>query len=44
MTIIETIADAHYGDWVKMAMAFAKLLNEEARALAADGVDDDPVR
>jgi 5-methyltetrahydropteroyltriglutamate--homocysteine methyltransferase len=39
MTIIDTIADAHYGDRVKMAMAFAGLLNEEARALAADGVD-----
>src|SRR5215831_13781381 len=39
MTIIDTIADAHYGDRVKMAMAFAALLNEEARALAADGVD-----
>jgi 5-methyltetrahydropteroyltriglutamate--homocysteine methyltransferase len=39
MTIIDTIADAHYGDRVKMAFAFAALLNEEARALAADGVD-----
>jgi 5-methyltetrahydropteroyltriglutamate--homocysteine methyltransferase len=39
MTIIDTIADAHYGDRVKMAMAFAGLLNTEARALAADGVD-----
>jgi 5-methyltetrahydropteroyltriglutamate--homocysteine methyltransferase len=39
MTIVDTIADAHYGDRVKMAMAFASLLNEEARALAADGVD-----
>ena len=39
MTIVDTIADAHYGDRVKMAMAFAALLNEEARALAADGVD-----
>jgi 5-methyltetrahydropteroyltriglutamate--homocysteine methyltransferase len=39
MTIIDTIADAHYGDRVKMAFAFADLLNEEARALAADGVD-----
>jgi 5-methyltetrahydropteroyltriglutamate--homocysteine methyltransferase len=39
MTIIDTIADAHYGDKVKMAMAFADLLNAEARALAADGVD-----
>jgi 5-methyltetrahydropteroyltriglutamate--homocysteine methyltransferase len=39
MTIIDTIADRHYGDRVKMAMAFAELLNQEARALAADGVD-----
>jgi 5-methyltetrahydropteroyltriglutamate--homocysteine methyltransferase len=34
-----TIADRHYGDKVKMAFAFADLLNQEARALAADGVD-----
>ena len=39
MTIIDTIADAYYGDRVKMAFAFAQLLNEEARGLAADGVD-----
>jgi 5-methyltetrahydropteroyltriglutamate--homocysteine methyltransferase len=39
MTIVDTVADAHYGDRVKMAMGFARLLNEEARALAADGVD-----
>jgi 5-methyltetrahydropteroyltriglutamate--homocysteine methyltransferase len=39
MTIVDTIADAHYGDRVKMAIAFAALLNEEARGLAADGVD-----
>jgi 5-methyltetrahydropteroyltriglutamate--homocysteine methyltransferase len=39
MTIIDTIADRHYGDRVKMAFAFAELLNAEARALAADGVD-----
>ena len=39
MTIVDTIADAHYGDRAKMAMAFADVLNEEARALAADGVD-----
>ena len=39
MTISDTIADAHYGDKVKMAMAFADLLNQEARALQADGVD-----
>jgi 5-methyltetrahydropteroyltriglutamate--homocysteine methyltransferase len=39
MTIIDTIADRHYGDKVRMAMAFATLLNQEARALEADGVD-----
>ena len=39
MTIVDTVADAHYGDRVRMAMAFAALLNEEARGLAADGVD-----
>ena len=39
MTIVDTIADAHYGDRIKMALAFAGLLNEEARGLAADGVD-----
>src|SRR5215831_6332897 len=39
MTIIDTIADNYYGDRVKMAFAFAQLLNEEARGLAADGVD-----
>ena len=39
MTIVDTIADKHYGDKVKLAMAFAELLNQEARALEADGVD-----
>ena len=39
MTIVDTIADAHYGDRVKLAFAFADLLNEEARGLAADSVD-----
>ncbi len=39
MTIVDTVADARYGDRVKMAFAFAGLLNEEARGLAADGVD-----
>jgi len=39
MTIADTIADRHYGDKVAMAMAFADLLNEEARALEKDGVD-----
>lgn len=39
MTIVDTIADRYYGDRVKMAMAFAELLNQEALALEADGVD-----
>ena len=39
MTIIDTIADQHYGDRVQMAFAFADLLNEEARALETHGVD-----
>jgi 5-methyltetrahydropteroyltriglutamate--homocysteine methyltransferase len=39
MTIVDTIADRHYGDKVKLAMAFAELLNQEARALERDGVD-----
>ncbi len=39
MTIVDTIADEHYGDRVKMAMRFAELLNEEALELEALGVD-----
>jgi 5-methyltetrahydropteroyltriglutamate--homocysteine methyltransferase len=39
MTIIDTLADSHYGDRVKMAFAFADLLNEEAKALEADGIN-----
>jgi len=39
MTIIDTIADRHYGDRVKMAMRFAELLNEEARELEDLGCD-----
>ena len=39
MTIVDTIADQHYGDKVSLAMAFADLLNQEALALQADGVD-----
>jgi 5-methyltetrahydropteroyltriglutamate--homocysteine methyltransferase len=39
MTLVDTIADRHYGDKVKLAMAFAELLNQEARALEKDGVD-----
>lgn len=39
MTIVDTVADRHYGDKVALAMAFAELLNREALALQADGVD-----
>jgi 5-methyltetrahydropteroyltriglutamate--homocysteine methyltransferase len=39
MTIADTVANVHYGTRVDMAMAFADLLNQEARALVADGVD-----
>jgi 5-methyltetrahydropteroyltriglutamate--homocysteine methyltransferase len=39
MTIVDTIADRHYGDKVKLAMKFAELINEEARSLVKDGVD-----
>ncbi|MDP3526910.1 MAG: methionine synthase, partial [Hoeflea sp.] len=39
MTICDTIADRHYGERARMAMAFAELLNEEALELEALGVD-----
>ena len=39
MTIVDTVADSYYGDKVKLAFAFAELLNQEALALQADGVD-----
>ena len=39
MTIVDTVADRFYGDRVKMAFAFAELLNQEALALQDDGVD-----
>ena len=39
MTIVDTVADRFYNDRVKMAFAFAALVNQEARALQADGVD-----
>jgi 5-methyltetrahydropteroyltriglutamate--homocysteine methyltransferase len=39
MTIVDTVADRHYGNRVALAMAFAELLNQEALALQADGVD-----
>ncbi len=39
MTIVDTVADRFYGDRVKLAFAFAELLNQEALSLQADGVD-----
>jgi 5-methyltetrahydropteroyltriglutamate--homocysteine methyltransferase len=39
MTIIDTLADRHYKDRAKIAMAFAKILNKEARELAALGTN-----
>ena len=39
MTIVDTVADRHYGDRGRLAFAFAELLNQEALALQADGVD-----
>jgi 5-methyltetrahydropteroyltriglutamate--homocysteine methyltransferase len=39
MTICDTIADAHYGRRADLAMAFAEILNQEARDLEAAGVD-----
>ena len=43
MTIVDTVADRFYGEGkegrIKLAFAFAELLNEEAKALAADGID-----
>ena len=39
MTIVDTIADEHYRDRAALAMAFARVLNAEARDLAGAGVD-----
>ncbi len=39
MTIVDTIADEHYGRREDLAFAFARALNEEARELEALGVD-----
>jgi 5-methyltetrahydropteroyltriglutamate--homocysteine methyltransferase len=39
MTICDTLADGHFGRRPDMAMAFAEVLNEEARELEAVGVD-----
>ena len=38
-TIVDTVADRFYGDKAALGMAFAALLNQEALALQADGVD-----
>jgi 5-methyltetrahydropteroyltriglutamate--homocysteine methyltransferase len=35
MTIVDTIADEHYGNRRRLAMEFARLINEEARELVA---------
>lgn len=39
MTMVDTLHDAHYGSREKLAWAFAEILNEEARAMAAAGID-----
>jgi 5-methyltetrahydropteroyltriglutamate--homocysteine methyltransferase len=39
MTIVDTLADEHYRDRAALAMAFARVLNAEARDLAAAGVN-----
>ena len=39
MTMVDTLHDAHYGSREKLAWAFAEILNDEARAIAATGVD-----
>ena len=39
MTIADTIHDTHYGSRNRLGMALAALINEEARELAALGVD-----
>jgi 5-methyltetrahydropteroyltriglutamate--homocysteine methyltransferase len=39
MTMVDTLYDAHYKSRQKLAAAFAAILNEEARAIEAAGVD-----
>jgi 5-methyltetrahydropteroyltriglutamate--homocysteine methyltransferase len=39
MTMVDTLYDAHYGSREKLAWAFAEILNDEARAIEAVGVD-----
>src|SRR5213596_1881387 len=39
MTIVDTLADEHYRDRARLALAFARVINEEARELVAAGLD-----
>ncbi|MFO1413308.1 MAG: methionine synthase [Burkholderiales bacterium] len=39
MTMVDTLYDGHYRSREKLAWAFAEILNEEALAIAATGVD-----
>jgi 5-methyltetrahydropteroyltriglutamate--homocysteine methyltransferase len=39
MTIVDTLADEHYRDRARLAMAFARVINAEARDLVAAGLD-----
>ena len=39
MTMVDTLFDAHYKSREKLAWAFAEILNDEARAIEATGVD-----
>jgi 5-methyltetrahydropteroyltriglutamate--homocysteine methyltransferase len=39
MTIVDTLADEYYRDRPRLAMAFAEVINEEARDLEAAGLD-----
>jgi 5-methyltetrahydropteroyltriglutamate--homocysteine methyltransferase len=39
MTMVDTLYDEHYQSREKLAWAFAEILNEEARAIAAAGID-----
>jgi len=39
MTIVDTLADEHYRDRRRLALEFARVINEEAHELAALGID-----
>ena len=39
MTMVDTLYDGHYKSRAKLAWAFAEILNEEARAIEAAGID-----